>query len=155
MADQPSAEETEKSHRRHAIDCNNLAWGLSEKERTPIEDEQMLNAAHAAAFHWGKIGTELHRARANMLLGRAHALVGSGELALRFARASFDYLTTHEAPDWELAFAHAVLAHAAHSAKQSALHATHYAEAERLGAAILDPKDREIFLGTFRGIPAP
>jgi hypothetical protein len=31
--------------------------------RSDAEDNEMLNAAHAAAFHWSKVGTEIHAAR--------------------------------------------------------------------------------------------
>ena len=86
MADQPGDEEIRKWHRRFAVECNNRAWRLSEAStRSPADDAEMVNAAHAAAFHWSKVGTELHAARAEMLLGHVHALLGHGELAMRSA----------------------------------------------------------------------
>ena len=41
----------------------------------------MLDAAHAAAFHWSKVGSELQAIRAKMLLGHVHASLGHGDLA--------------------------------------------------------------------------
>lgn len=83
MADQPSEEEVRKWHRRFAVECNNRAWRLSEEEtRSPAADTEMLNAAHAAALHWGKVGTEIHAARADRLLGHVYALLGHGALAM-------------------------------------------------------------------------
>jgi len=151
-----SPEEIARSHRWHAVECNNLAWKLADQRgRSPIEDDAMLDAAHASAFHWGEVGTELHQARARMLLGQVYAALGRGETALKFARLSFDYLETHNPPDWELAFAHAILAHAAIAAGDRDLHRLHHARAQELGQEIADPEDREIFLRTFGVIPGP
>lgn len=112
----------------------------------------MLHAAHAAAWHWARVGTALNEARANMLLGMAHGLADDGNLALRYARLSFNYFNEHDAPVWEQAFAHATLAAAASAAGDRDLHAEHYAEAARLGDSIADAEDREVFLRTFRNV---
>lgn len=156
MSNQLSPEEITRSHRWHAIECNNLAWKLSEQPaRTPLQNEEMLNAAHASAFHWAQVGTELHQARARMLLAQVHAALGNGELALTYAQQSYDYLVAHNPPDWEIAFAHAVLAHAAFAAGQATLHREHYTRAQELAQAIADPEDKEVFFKTFNLVPGP
>ena len=149
-------EEIARSHRWHAVECNNLAWKLSDQAtRTPLENEEMLNAAHASAFHWAKVGTELNQARAEMLLGHVHAALGTGQTALTYAKQSYDYLVKQNTPDWEMAFAHAVLAHAAFAAGEAGLHQQHYAKAQEFGHSIEDPGDKEIFFKTFDLIPGP
>jgi hypothetical protein len=151
-----SAEEIARSHRWHAIQCNNAAWSLSElAARTAHQDAEMLDAAHAAAFHWSKVGSELQVIRAKMLLGHVHASLGHGDLALGYAHESYEYVVNHDPQDWELALAHAVLAHAAFAADERNLHHEHYARANALGDAIADPEDREIFFATFTRIPGP
>lgn len=156
MADRPSVEEIAKWQKWFAISCNNRAWELVEREhRSPAESHELLHTAHAAAWHWARVGTELHDARAQMLLGVAHALAGDGGLALRYATSSFNYFNEHEAPDWEQAFAHATLAAAAAAAGQRELHVEHYAEAKRLGEAIADAEDRNVFMKTFDRIAVP
>ena len=115
----------------------------------------MLHAAHAAAYHWSKVGTELHQARAAMLLGHVHALLGRGASAMAYARQSFTFVTSRDSPPWEVAFAHAILANAAAAARDRELHAKHYAMAKDLGAALADAEEREIFDATFRAVPAP
>lgn len=147
----PSPDETAKWHRRFAMEMNNRAWDLAEKPvRAAAEDEEMIHAAHAVALHWSRVGTELNMARADMLLGQAHALAGNGKVAMHYARRSFDYISTHEPKDWEIAFAHAVLANAARAAGDEAMFAEHYATATRLREAIADPEDREIFDRTYK-----
>jgi hypothetical protein len=114
----------------------------------------MLEVAHAAALHWRAVGTELHVIRARLLLAHVLALVDD-PLALPHARASFDYLTSHASPDWELAFAHAALANAARANGDRALYERQYREAARLGDAIASAEDKRIFMASFVRIPRP
>lgn len=156
MSERPSSDDISQWQKRFAVACNNRAWALVEQpDRTPSEVHEMLHAAHAAAWHWARVGTALNEARANMLLGMAHALAGEGSLGLRYAMLAFNYFNEHEAPDWEQAFAHATLAAAATRAGKADLHAEHYAEAERLGGAIADEQDRDVFMRSFTQIPRP
>lgn len=153
MHDAIAEEELARLHKHFAIECNNRAWRLSEGRRGEIENREMLDAAHAAAFHWSKVGTELNAARASMLLAHVHALLGHGDMALGYARTSFDFVMERESPAWEVAFAHAVLANAAAAAGDAVNHAAHYEQARTLGAA-LDDEDRSYFDAMFRTIPS-
>jgi len=149
-------EELARWTRRFAVECNNRAWRLAEAPgRTAEEDEEMLHSAHAAALHWGQVGTELHRARATMLLAHVHGLLGHGESAMEYATRSFAYVASHDSPPWEVAFAHAVLANAASAAGKRDLHGKHYAIAKALGASLPDEEERAIFEATFRAVPVP
>jgi hypothetical protein len=156
MPEQPADEDLKKWHRHFAIAANNQAWTLAEKdELTSEEQAELLDAAHAAAHHWRAIGTPAQIRQANLLLGRAHALVGHGALAMKCATAALDSIQSADAPLWELAFAHAILANAGAAAGNAEVHARHYAEARALGDRLADPEDREIFTATFRLIPPP
>ena len=156
MDDKPTADEIARWDRWFAIEMNGRAWTLVEKAvRSPLEDEEMLHAAHAAALHWSRVGSESNRARADMLLGQVHALLGNGSLAMHYARRSHDFTASRESPDWELAFVHAVLANAARAAQDAPLYAEEYRIAKKLGGAIADSEDREIFERTFALLPAP
>lgn len=115
----------------------------------------MLHAAHAAAWHWARVGTALNEARANLLLGMAHGLASDGTLALRYARLAFNYFNEHEAAVWEQAFAHAALAAAASAGGDGELHAEHHAEAARLGDTIVDPEERAVFMRSFVQVRKP
>ncbi len=155
MPDRPSPEEVGKWHRWFAIECNNRAWTLAEAEqRSNAEDAELLACAYSAAYHWSQVGTAENAALAEMLLAQAHALLGHGDLALHYARRTFDWVAANSRPDWEVAFAHAILANAAHAAGDGALHAEHYAIAKLAGDA-LGAEDKAIFDATFRLIPPP
>ncbi|HTO58588.1 MAG TPA: hypothetical protein VMJ74_12370 [Pseudomonadales bacterium] len=142
-------------HRYFAVDCNNRAWDLSVAARSAEADDEMLNVAHAAAFHWHYAGNELNHMRATMLLAEVHALRGLGSTALGYATRMRDYFLGRTTPDWELAFTHAVFAHAAYAAGERESHRRSYDEAVRAVAAIADPKEREIVEQTFVHVPRP
>jgi len=133
------------------------AWQLAQLDsRTPAEDKEMLRCAQAAAAHWVEATAGLDHVRATMLLAHAYALVGDGKRVLQYARQVFALVSSREdSPAWELALAHAVLAHAAASNDERSLHATHYARAKSLGGALTDPEESALFEAAFRVIPAP
>jgi hypothetical protein len=156
MSQQPSSEELTRWHRWFAVESNNRAWQLADQAaRSPAEDDEMLNSAHAAALHWAAVGTPLNEARARLLLGHVHASLGHGHLAVRYARASHTYLVGVDSSDWEIAFSHAVMAHAAAAAGDAAVHRESYGAARASGDSIADPQDRAIFEATFAHIPPP
>jgi hypothetical protein len=148
--------EFEEWQKKTAMTCNNRAWSLCEQSRTAGEDLEMLTTAHAAAYHWAQVGTELNHMRALALLAHVHAFLGHGALAFSMGTQMRDYfLARKETPDWELAFTHAIYAHCAHAAGKVELRDKSYQHAATALAAIADAEDREIFLKTFSQIPAP
>ena len=156
MPQEPSPDEIAKWHRWFAIEMNNRAWSLAESASlTAAEREEMLDAAHASALHWRNIGTEVNVARSDMLLGYVHALAGNGSTAMEYARRGHAYVLSHDSPDWEIAFAHAVLAHAAYAADERSLYQKQYALAKTLGESIAAPGDRDVFKRTFDKLPLP
>ena len=156
MADPVTDDDLRAWHRRFAVDANNRAWSLSEQDTLSEEDRtELLHAAHAAAYHWSKIGTASQTAHAHLLLGRAHALLGQGALAMTFAASAFRAMTAEAAAPWERALAHAVLAGAAAAAGNAQPHAEHYEHARIFTGALEDPEDRAIVMATFRTIPVP
>lgn len=145
-----------KSWQRYfAIECNNRAWELAAKSRTPGEDVEMLNAAHASCFHWSQVGAELHVMRAKMLLARVHTLVGNGALAMRLALEMRDYFSSHDAPAWEMAFAHAVYAHAAHVVGHLENHRVAYQNAVQALSLVKSEEERALIRETLDLVPVP
>ena len=155
MSIPPDDTEMLEAHKRFAATCNNLAWDLSTQARTKAQDREMLDAAHASAWHWGRIGTELNRMRAQMLVAEVHALLGMGPSAIVLADEMRAYFLARETPDWELALTHIVHAHAAYAAQREEEHRRSHAEAVAAMQAIADPEDREIVEKTFAQLPPP
>lgn len=143
-------------HRFFGSSANNRAWELAELPAEQVDRRELLNAAHAAAWHWQAIGTELQRMRALMLLAQAHAQAGLGTTALAYAEEVRSYfLATPSTPDWEVAFTHVVHAHAASAAGAKSQHAHSYAQAVQAVAAIADEEDRVVVERVFRHVTAP
>ena len=69
MNSSPNEVEVRRFHRYFAIDCNNLAWNLSTSNRNEELNMQMLDAAHASAYHWKMVGNELNVMRSKMNFG--------------------------------------------------------------------------------------
>jgi tetratricopeptide (TPR) repeat protein len=144
----------ERAHRWFAVECNNRAWNLTAKsKRSARDNREMLLTAYAAAFHWSKIGKPINDARAELLLAHVHALLGQGDEALRHARRCLQFFRNNDGEDWDIAFAHAEMAHAAATLGDRPLHAKHYAAAQKTGQAIKDNEDRKVFFQEFARIP--
>jgi hypothetical protein len=149
-------DEIAKAHRWFAVECNNRGWDLaSQASRTPAEAQEMVFAAHAAAFHWAKVGAPLNFMRADLLLAHAHALTGSPAEALRYAERVLLFCQTNPCEDWDVAFAYAAMALAAFAGGDRARHRKFYALAAAQGPAIKDREDREVFLAEFARLPRP
>jgi hypothetical protein len=155
VSDAKSSEEAAAWHRRFAAASNNRAWDLSVQTRNAAEDREMLDAAHASAWHWTKVGTELNFMRATMLLAEVHALLGFGQSALAYAENMRTYFLGIQSPDWEMAFVHVVYAHAASAAGESEKHRTSYALAVAALEAVSNEKERSIVASTFSHVPKP
>jgi hypothetical protein len=152
---QPTDSDLQDWHKRFAITTNNRAWELSVLERTAEQDQEMLDAAHASAWHWSAVGTELNRMRSTMLLAEVHALLGFGASALHYAEEMRTYFVGRETDDWELAFTHVIHAHAASAAGAVETHRLAYQAAKIALKAIADDEDRAIVNKTFSHVPMP
>jgi hypothetical protein len=155
VSDAKTSEEATAWHRRFAAASNNRAWELSVQTRSGAEDQEMLDAAHTSAWHWGKVGTELNRKRATMLLAEVHALLGFGKSALRHAEEMREYFLRVGTSDWETAFVHAVHAHAASAAGETDMHRMSYELAAAALAAVSNEKERRNVASTFSHVPKP
>jgi hypothetical protein len=156
MPERPSEQDMTMWHRRFAAEANDRAWTLSERADLEVEEKtELVYAAYAAAHHWSKVGTHEQVARAELLLGRVHALLGHGDLAMRFATVAFKSITSRESAPWEVALAHAILANAAAASGDHQVHGEHYAKAKTLGEGLSDLQEKDLFLATFNLIPMP
>jgi len=156
MPKPPDDNDPKTWHRFFASSANNRAWQLAELPASEVDLRELLDAAHAAAWHWKAVGSELNHMRAVMLLALAHAMAGLGVTALAYAEQmrSF-FLATPGTPDWELAFVHAVHAYSASAAGAAEQHARSHGQAVKAVQAIADDEDRIIAERVLRNVPAP
>ena len=155
MSEKPTADEVALWQRRLASQANNRAWTLAEQQsRSADEDEEMLQAAHAAMHFWKIVGDEKNRAHAAQLVAHAYALLKLPNPASYFLAKSQPVLLSDQAMPWERAMAHAVAANVAAAKGDHWAHREHYRKAEELAAA-LPERNRNIMQATLSVVPPP
>lgn len=151
----PTSEELARFHRYFAVEANNEAWQRTLDAPAERDLTAMLNAAHAAAFHWAEVGNDLNAFRATLLLAHVHAYCGHGALAWVYAQQCDAYQQRDQLAGWELSFTYMIIAQAAYADGRTEEHRVCYERASAHIEAIEDPTDREIVDLTWKNIPAP
>lgn len=132
------------NQRQLGVDLFNEVWRLME---TREDDERMLHAAHASAYHWSEAPEcePKNRARSEWQLSRVYTVLGRGEPALHHARRCLEICEEHpeNIEDWDLPFAYEALARAHRVAGMNEEAAGYKQKAQELGEEISDPEDRE------------
>lgn len=135
---------TDVDHRRLGVDLFNHAWSLLEKpDRTPAEDDELLHATHASAYHWSRVGAPENLARGEWQVSRVNAVLGRGEAALHHAQRCLDHCLEHGIGDWDLAYAYEALARAHKVAGDEAEYRRNLELARDAGTRIAEDDDRE------------
>ena len=156
MAEKPTPEDVALWQRRLASQANNRAWTLAETlDRSPDEDEEMLQAAFTAMYFWRIVGNPGNRAHAAQLLAHVYALLRLPGPAAHYLSKSLPYFLQNECAPSELAFAHAVAANVASAEGNAEAQARHYSQALAIMAQVTNTEERAIFNATLRVIPAP
>ena len=144
----------ESWHRFFAITANNAAWDMSESLEDVLNHTELLDAAHASAWHWRVAGTTINQMRSTMLLALIHARMDMGPSAWNYAESMKKYFTEiSETPDWELGFVYAIHAWAALACGKLDEYKVSYHKATSCLEAIKDHEDRAVVLKTFSLIP--
>ena len=143
-------------HRALGKGLYNTTWDLLELEdRTPAQDDELLERAYASAYHWRQVGHAGNAARAQWILSRAYAVLGRGEPALHHARRCVAVLeaggTGIEA--WDLAAAAEAMARSLAISGDLASAAEWKARAEEATKAIVGERDRKIIEGDLATLP--
>lgn len=156
MSDKSSPEEVALWQRRLASQANNRAWSLAEQQsRTPEEDEELLQAAHAAMYFWRGVGNANNKAHAAQLLAHVYATLKLPNPASHYLAKSEPVLLSESSEPWERALAHAVAANVAAAKRDASSHEEHYRKAAEQIAALPDPEERFILEATLRVLPVP
>ena len=129
--------------RQLGVDLFNEVWRLME---TREDDERMVNAAHASAFHWAAAPEckPENRARSEWQISRVYTVLGRGEPAVWHAQRCLEWCESAGIDDWDLAYAYEALARA-HAVSGTGEADAWKAKAREAGDAIADEEDREHF----------
>jgi DNA-binding transcriptional MerR regulator len=134
-------------HRQLGVDLFNYTWTFLEKEsRTRDEEEEMLYATHASAYHWlhaDGAGPQ-NRARGEWQISRVYAVLGRGEAAVHHGQRCLDLCLENGIGDWDLAFAYEALARGHKVAGNEDEFRRNLRLAREAGTKIADAEDREL-----------
>jgi hypothetical protein len=139
------------SDRQLGVDLFNEVWRLMESRE---DDDRMLHAAHASAYHWS-VAPECepkNRARSEWMCSRVYSVLGRSEPALHHAERCVEITQEHadSMEDWDLPFAYEALARA-YGVAGNAGESRRFAElARESGESIADPEDRQHFAADLR-----
>lgn len=141
-------------HRQLGVDLFNQVWTLLEKPgRTVEEDDEMLHATHASAYHWRRVGEVRNFARSEWQCSRVYAVLGRPEPAVYHARRCLDWCERGPVDDWDLPFAHEALARAHAIAGRWDEAERHELLAHESSEAIADAEDRELLEADLATLP--
>lgn len=144
------------THRALAAGLFNRTWDLLEVEdRTPRQDAEMIDTAHASAWHWRQVGNAANEARGHWMLARVYSVLGHGQEALWHATRANEVLEAggDGIEDWDAAAAAEAMARALVATGDLAAAAEWKARAQRLLAGVADPDDRGVVEGDLATLP--
>jgi hypothetical protein len=142
---EPSIEMDPAEERSLAAGLFNETWTLLERtDRTPADDDRMINAAHASRFHWGNVGEPVNLAIGEWQISRVYSVLGRAEPSLYHANRSLELCRDHGIGDFSLAYAYEALARA-HLVAGDRTEAARFTElAREAGETITEEEDREL-----------
>ena len=150
-----SADLAPEAQRALAVRLFNRTWELLDSERDAAGDREVLATAMASRLLWQGVGTDENLAAGDWLVSHVASRLGHGDLALDFAAAAHERVSTsnEQLPPWlvastleGLARAHAV---AGHDEERDAF----AADARSVLEAVDDDEDREIVEGQLATVP--
>jgi DNA-binding transcriptional MerR regulator len=139
-----------ETHRRLGKELYNHTWSLIEAaDRSRTQDDEMVFAAHASAFHWTQAGGTLaNAARSHWQIARVYSTLGRGEPAVWHARRCLELAEAAAeagvADDWDVPAALEGLARAQAVAGDRAAAEATRARALEAVKTIADPEDRQL-----------
>ena len=132
-------------HRKVGAYAFNHAWSLLDrKKRTRAENDEMLHAAYASLYHWGRGGGPLNRSIGEWQVSRVNAVLGLSEPATFHGARALEIARRGHLSPFYLAYGYEALARAASVARDRTGRAKYLREAQRIGRRVKDADDRRM-----------
>ncbi len=147
MTKPPPPDLSPETHRALAVGLYNRTWDLLEiGSRSPAEDDELIDTAHASAWHWRRVGDAANAARGHWLCSRVYSVLGMGEGACRHARRACEILAAggDGIEDWDAAAAAEAMARALAVTGDLAGAIEWKARASSLLEGVADAEDRSV-----------
>jgi hypothetical protein len=152
----PAPELSPDVHRALGAGLFNRTWDLLGVEgRTAAQDDELIDTAHASAWHWSQAGDAANAARGHWLCSRVYAILGRDEPAIHHARRAVDLVERGGGglEDWDAAAAAEAMARAL-AVGGDRVGATEWkARATAALAGIADAEDRRVIEADLATLP--
>lgn len=142
-----------REDREHAVEAFNRSWELLEAERTPDEDVELLTAAFASRWYWGKVGGAKQLAIGEHQIAKVASALGYADLALHYARRAWDSGEANGWLDWRRAIFAEGMARAHHAAGDAEARDEWLRIAAEALSTVEDVEDRAVVEQQLREIP--
>ncbi len=141
----PSSPLSRAAERELAGRLFNRTWDLlAQKPRSSEQEEELVRAAHASAYHWYRVGTPRNFSIAEWQLSRVYSVLRQPALALHHAERSLRFARRARLAPFYVAYGHEALARAYSIARDRRRRDRHVREARRLVPKIRDDDDRRM-----------
>ena len=136
-----------EAHQAFASGLFNHTWDLLEKkDRTPEDDEMMINAAHSSLYHWSKIGQQINLQRGEWMVSHVYIILSRTEPAFYHAKICLDLTEKNEIGDFDKAFSLEGYARALALNDNKEESEKYYNFAKEAGQEIKKKEDKDYFL---------
>jgi hypothetical protein len=155
FAEDPAAGAAEHAaHRAEAVALFNHVWSLLElPQRSVEEDFDMVHAAHASRWHWGRAGGPQEWAIGEWQCARVYAELIRPEPALVHANRCLQLCQEHGLDGFVVASAHEALARAHFVAGDLSAARAERDSAAEIATHLTDPSDRAVVEGDLATLP--
>ena len=143
------------AQRALAVRLFNRTWELLDTERDEAGDRDVLATAMASRLHWRGIGTDENLVAGDWLVSHVASRLGHADLALDFAAAAHERVSTSSEPlpTWLVASTLEGLARAHAAAGHDEERDAYAADARRVLEAVDDDEDRDIVESQLATVP--
>jgi hypothetical protein len=132
-------------HRRLGRATNARCWELLGLDaRTPADERELIDCAHASSWHWRQCGTALNEQRGEWLISHVYAVLGVGEAAVRHAVRCWELTESEQLDGFDLVYAHEALARAYAATGEFERARGELGQARACATTVTDPEDRAI-----------
>lgn len=148
MSDQPTFD-IEAAHHYFSTECFNRAWDLiDQEERTPAEEDEMLNLSIASLWHWTQRPdcTNKQLSLGFWQVSRIYAITGRPENATWYAERCLEVTEDAGLPPFYLGYAYEALARAAMAGRDKRQAMEYIAQARVLAQRETNEEDKQSLL---------
>ncbi len=136
-----------EAHQAFAAGLYNYTWDLLEKkDRTPEDDEMMINTAHSSLYHWSRIGTPENIQNGEWMCSHVYTILKRPEAALHHAKICVELTEKHKIGDFRKGFAFECFARALALNGRKEESEKYYKMAKEAGQEIKKKEDKDYFL---------